>query len=324
MSRRVEYVLTPEDEGLYLKEILQRRLGFSGRLIKKIKYEGDLLLGGVHAGVKQRGRTGEVLTAVYPEEESYFEPEDIPLDIIYEDDDLLVLNKQPYVVVHPTKGHQEGTLANGLARYISESGQSWKIRFVNRLDRDTSGLVIVAKNPHAQDSISCQMADGSTVKRYTAIVHGMLEGEGTVDAPIGRDPFHTARRKVTEDGYPSLTRWRALERFERSCAPGCSEALSGFTAAELTLETGRTHQIRAHMTHIGHPLLGDELYAQLYGFWEIPAYMPRQALHASYLEFDHPADGRRMSFTAPLPEDMLHCLEILRSGEESEEQHNRA
>ncbi|MCR4805673.1 MAG: RluA family pseudouridine synthase, partial [Clostridia bacterium] len=160
MDGDIAYTVAPEDEGLYVKEILQRRFAVSSRLMRKIKVSGEIALDGRPARLRERPYAGQRLTVAFPQESSYFEPEDIPLDVVYEDDDLLAVNKQPFLVVHPTKNYQSGTLANALAFRLSQRGESWKIRFVNRLDRDTSGLILVAKNGHAQDALSRQMAQG--------------------------------------------------------------------------------------------------------------------------------------------------------------------
>ncbi len=306
------YTLTIEDEDLCMREILRRRMGFSGRLVKKIKYDGQLFLDGKPVQMRDKGRRGEVLKAVYPEESSYFEPQDIPLDIVFEDDNLLIVNKQPGIVVHPTKNYQTGTLANGLAKYIADSGQSWKIRFVNRIDRDTSGLVIVAKDPHSQDVLSEQMKKDQIIKRYIAIVHGIVESDGTVDLPIMKDPDHVARRRVDAAGYPSVTHYKVLERFPAE--HGSTGLIDGYSLLELKLDTGRTHQIRVHMSHIGYPLLGDELYAGLYGYSELPQRMPRQALHSVSLEFPHPWGKGTVKVSSELPADMAEAIEYLRGG----------
>ncbi len=325
MARRYEYRLTEEDEGLYTREILQRRLGFSGRLIKKIKYEGELYLNNVTVKLREKGRAGDLLTAVCPEESSWFEPEDIPLDIVYEDGDLLIVNKQPGLVVHPTKNYQSGTLANALAFLLAQREESFKIRFVNRLDRDTSGLVIVAKNAHAQDFLSEEMEKDRVDKRYIAVVHGIVAEDGTVDAPIDKDPSHAARRHVTLLGYPSVTHYEVLERF--CTEPGTTGSIDGYSLLRLKLDTGRTHQIRVHMSHIGHPLVGDELYGGLFGYDVPPAWMPRQALHAQSLELTQPVSGERIRAEAPVPADIARCLEHIRSlGEttDGKEDHNPA
>ena len=312
--RVIEYTLTTEDEPLYIKEVLQRRLKFSSRLMRKLKvHEGELLLDGKAARMKDKGSAGQRLSVRYPEETSYFEPEDIPLDVPYEDEDLLVVNKQPGIVVHPTKGYQTGTLANALVFRMNGQGVSYKPRFVNRLDRDTSGLVIVGKNSHTQDFLMHQMEKDLVEKTYIAIVHGIV-GEagqtGTVDEPIDKDPNHVARRHVTPEGYPSVTHYEVLA--SSSFDAGQGGECSGYSLLKLRLETGRTHQIRVHMTHIGHPLVGDELYGQLYGYAQVPSWMPRQALHAAHLKFEHPSEGKTVEVSADLPEDMQNCIEYLR------------
>ena len=302
------HIVKKEDEGRYVKEILTQRLLISSRLLKKIKITGDILLNGKHVNVRARVYAGDKVEAVFPDEESYFEPENIPLDVIYEDDDLLVVNKQAGLIVHPTYNFPSGTLANALTYRMRERGEVYKLRFVNRLDMYTSGLLIVAKNAHAQDFISHEMNENRVVKNYMAIVHGVVEENGTIHEPIGKDPNHVARRIVTPDGYDSITHYRVEERF-----PGIKYGeIEGFSLLDIKLDTGRTHQIRVHMTHIGHPLVGDELYAQLYGYYENPDWMPRQALHAYHLEFMHPTKGRIIKVSTALPQDMKDCLKYIK------------
>ncbi|MFA7461798.1 MAG: RluA family pseudouridine synthase [Anaerovoracaceae bacterium] len=310
MSRQV-YILVQEDEELYIKELLQRRFHFSSRLIRKLKVEGGVFVNDQPVRLRQKGRAGDVLQVRFPKEVSYFEPENIPLDVVYEDDDLLVVNKQPGLVVHPTKNYQTGTLANALAFFMQQSGKSFKIRFVNRLDRDTSGLILIAKNAHCQKHISDQMDRKQVRKCYRAIVHGGPDREeGIIDLPIHKDPDHVARRKVMDQGYPSVTRYRVLERFDSGTEQGRS---SGYTLLELTLETGRTHQIRVHLSHRGWPVVGDELYGSLYGYTLENELMKRQALHAYELELTQPSIGERIRVKAELPEDMTQCLREIRS-----------
>ena len=314
MKNGTEYICTEKDSGLLLKEILHHRLKISSRLMKSLKVKGGIFLNGEKAGVRHRISAGDVVSVVYPEEESYFEPQDIPLDVVYEDEDLLVVNKQAGLIVHPTHNFMEGTLANALAYRMQQQGISYKLRFVNRLDMNTSGLIIVGKNAHCQDFLTREMAENRVVKKYLAIVHGIVEEPGTIDLPIDKDPGHKARRIVTPDGYPSVTHYRPLEVFDVHLPEEKEEqgSICGYSFLELKLDTGRTHQIRVHMTHIGHPLVGDELYGQLYGYDTDPEWMPRQALHAAHLEFSHPADGRLVSLDAPVPQDMQSCLEMLR------------
>ena len=316
MENAISYVWTKEDEGLYVKEVLQRRFAVSSRLMRKIKTSGQIALDGRSARLRDKGRTGQTLTVAFPEESSYFEPEDIPLDVVYEDSDLLVVNKQPFLVVHPTKNYQSGTLANALAYRLQEKGERWKIRFINRLDRDTSGLVLVAKNGHAQDAVSSQMEKGTTVKKYLALVHGLFEEpDGRVDLPIDKDPDHKARRMVRADGYPSTTLYRVLQSWDvpdlgPDFAPWAGEPrIGGYSLVELTLLTGRTHQIRVHMTHLGHPIAGDELYGQLYGYEAGTDVLDRQALHAYSLRLAQPMTGEPIELKTAMPADMAECIE---------------
>ncbi len=306
----ITYECTEKDAGLLVKEILRSRIGISSRLMKKLKPLEGISVNGERTSVRRRVEPGDVVAVSYPDEESYFEPQDIPLDVVFEDEDLLVVNKQAGLIVHPTHNFQDGTLANALTFRMEQRGEKYKLRFVNRLDMNTSGLLIVAKNAYCQDFLSKEMSENRVDKRYIAIVHGITDPEGTIDLPIKKDPDHKARRMVSPDGYPSVTHYKTLETFDIKD----SGRISGYSMVELKLDTGRTHQIRVHMTHIGHPLVGDELYAQLYGYDTDPEWMPRQALHAASLKFRHPADGRTVSVSAELPSDMKNCAELLSGG----------
>ena len=312
----ITYNCTEKDEGLLVKEIIRSRLGLSSRLMKKLKPLEGITVNGERTSVRRRVAAGDLVEVCWPDEESWFEPQDIPLDVVYEDDDLLVVNKQAGLIVHPTHNFQDGTLANALAFRMQERGEKYKLRFVNRLDMNTSGLLVVAKNAYCQDFLSKEMAENRVDKWYIAIVHGITDPEGTIDLPIKKDPDHKARRMVSADGYPSVTHYRTLETYDIKD----SGQLEGYSVVELKLETGRTHQIRVHMTHIGHPLVGDELYAQLYGYDKDPEWMPRQALHAGALEFRHPAGFRKVIVYAEIPADMKNCIEFLRRGLDDREQ----
>ena len=319
MDAEITYIWTAEDENLYVKEVLQRRFGVSSRLMRKIKQSGRIALDEKEARLRDKGRPGQVLTVRFPQESSYFEAQDIPLDVVYEDRDLLVVNKQPFLVVHPTKNYQSGTLANALAFRLQEKKESWKIRFINRLDRDTSGLVLVAKNAHAQDAVSAQMEQGKTLKQYWALVHGLFEeAQGTIALPIGKDPEHKARRMVRKDGYPSTTLYKVLKSWDvpdldpdfQPRAEG-QRRIDGFSLVELTLLSGRTHQIRVHLSHLGHPIAGDELYGQPFGYEAGMDILNRQALHACCLELAQPMTGERITLKTAMPSDMLSCIERL-------------
>ena len=302
MANDITYRLTEADEGLYVKEVLQRRFSLSSRLMRKIKISGQIALDGQKARLRDKGRSGQMLTVSFPKESSYFDPENIPLDVVYEDDDLLVVNKQPFLVVHPTKNYQSGTLANALAYRLQERGESWKIRFINRLDRDTSGLVLVAKNGHAQDAVSAQMEQGTTEKKYLALVHGLFEEtEGRIDAPIDKDPDHKARRMVREDGYPSVTLYKVLDSWNvPDLGPDFTpwqgaKRIDGYSLVELTLLTGRTHQLRVHSAApegLNAPILGDRLYGHV---------ADRLYLHAESIKFVHPITKEEMHFCLPAP-----------------------
>lgn len=294
---KFEYIITEEDKELRIKELLKRRLGFSTRFMTKLKANSCVHLNGVFVKMHEKGNTGDRITVFLPEEKSNFEPEKIPVSVVYEDDDLLVINKQPGYVVHPTKGHPCHTIANGIMNYMLESHKHYKIRFINRLDMDTSGLLIIAKNSHCQDDMSKQMSENGVSKKYMAVVKGIIDAdEGTIDMPIDKEHEDHVKRTVISGGFPSVTHYRVLERFEK-----------GYTLVELVLETGRTHQIRVHMSHIGHPVVGDVLYGEA-AVWLIE----RQALHAWYLSFRHPVTGKFMELEASLPEDMQKLLDKIR------------
>lgn len=292
-TERLQYTITENDEDKSIKELLKTRLGISSRLIRKLKNENRVYLNRQPVKMNEKGCKGDQITLSMPIEISNFQPEHIPIDVIYEDRDLLVINKQPGYVVHPTKGHPSNTLANGIMQYMLDKGDSYKIRFINRLDMDTSGVLLIGKNAYCQNHFFQQTEDGRVVKKYVALVHGNMENdEGVIDLPIGKPIEDQIRRTVMAEGDPSYTRYRVLERFKRS-----------FSWVEITLETGRTHQIRVHMAHLGHPVVGDVLYGKP-TVWLIE----RQALHAVQLDFDHPVSKERLSLKAPIPQDIIELL----------------
>ena len=227
--------------------------------------------------------------------------QDIPLDIVYEDGDLIVVNKPRRLVVHPAPGHPDGTLVNALLHHCGDSlsgiGGEQRPGIVHRIDRDTSGLLIVAKNDFAHQSLSAQLADRSLSRIYEAVVHGGFRADsGTVDAPIGRHPTDRKRMAVTEkNSRRAVTHWEVIERY------------AGYTHIRCRLETGRTHQIRVHMAHIGHPLLGDPVY----GAGKSEKGLEGQCLHARTLKFIHPRTGERVELTSPLPDYFTGVLSRL-------------
>lgn len=227
-------------------------------------------------------------------------PEPIPLDILYEDQDVIVVNKPKGMVVHPAAGHYSGTLVNALMYHCGSelSGINGVMRpgIVHRIDRDTTGSLIVCKNDRAHNCIAGQLKEHSITRKYRAICHGVISPEeGTIDRPIGRHPSDRKKMAVTEKGKHAVTHYRVLERFQK------------YTYIECELETGRTHQIRVHMASIGHPLLGDEVYSNL----KSPFKLEGQTLHAQVLGFCHPTTGEYIEVSAPLPDYFVHLLDIL-------------
>ena len=307
---KFEYIVTEEDKGIPVKGLIRQRFTFSSRMRTKLKYQNLVRLNGEEVAGWITPNVGDIITIDLPEEKSDFPPEDIPIYTVYEDDDILILNKQPGVTVHPTKGHPAHTLANGLMKYMEDTKQSFKIRFVNRLDMDTTGLLIVAKNAHAQEEITKQMKANTTEKRYKAIVNGIVaEDQFTINLPIGRpDPENVVRAVMMEGGYDSITHVKVLERYPNQLHPD-----GGYTMVELLLETGRTHQIRVHMSHIGHPLVGDHLYGG-----NNPDLLDRQALHSYQLTINHPITKKRMTLDASLPDDMEEVIRKISKQEVTE------
>ncbi|WP_128894869.1 RluA family pseudouridine synthase [Longirhabdus pacifica] len=289
--------ITAAEDGMQVKKVLSSQLGISRRLLTKIKVTPrGIEVNGERQHVNYVVQKGDVIAVRMLEEDSdYIQPERMDIDILYEDDTILVLNKQAGVVVHPTTGHHTGTLGNGVVYYWQQKGEHYRYRPAHRLDQYTSGVFVIAKNPYAHQNIAKQMEEGTVNKQYIAFVHGNVEtSHGTVNAPIGRDDEDTHLRVVREDGYDARTHYEVQTRYE------------GATLVRCWLETGRTHQIRVHMKHLGHPLIGDAMYApsNVYAF-------SRQALHAETLSFQHPTLKERCEFTAPWPEDLHQLQHIL-------------
>ena len=262
--------------------------------------KGAVLVNGQAKKAKYTVQEGDVITYEVPQEEILdYQAEDIPLEIVYEDDDVAVVNKPQGMVVHPSAGHASGTLVNALMYHVKNlSSINGVVRpgIVHRIDKDTSGLLMVAKNDQAHQALAEELKDKKSLRKYIAIVHGNLPNDrGMIEAPIGRSEKDRKKQAVTAKGKPAVTRFQVLER------------LGDYSLVELTLETGRTHQIRVHMAYIGHPVAGDPLYG------------PRktlkghgQFLHAHTLGFTHPKTGETMVFTAEAPAIFQETLEKLR------------
>ena len=302
------YTATPKDNGSRLDVLAAAVFDKTRASVQKSLEEGFLTVGGQKKPKNYPVKDGDILCLSLPEpKNAEAEAEDIPLRILYEDKDLAVVYKPKGMVVHPAAGNESGTLVNALLYHLDAlSGINGVIRpgIVHRIDKNTSGLLMVAKNDKAHNALAAQIKEHSFLRKYKAIVVGNLkDDEGTVDAPIGRHPVKRKQMAVVPNGRPARTDYKVLERFQ------------GFTFVELTLYTGRTHQIRVHMAHIGHPVLGDTLY----GAGKTPfekkhkALLTEQTLHAGTLGFVHPTTGQYMEYTEPLPEYFEKLLDLLRN-----------
>ncbi|MEG2039133.1 MAG: RluA family pseudouridine synthase [Oscillospiraceae bacterium] len=276
---------------------------FTRSVVQRMIEQGEILVCGKQVGKSYKIRQNDEISVLQSEpKEIDILPEDIPLDIVYEDEALLVINKPKGMVVHPAPGNYTGTLVNGLMAHCKDSlsGINGAIRpgIVHRIDKNTSGLLIVAKNDIAHSSLSVQLADHSFDRFYEAVVYGNLkEDTGTVDAPIGRHPVDRKRMAVTQKNSKcAVTHYTVLERFD------------GFTHVKLQLETGRTHQIRVHMAYIGHPVAGDDVY----GPKKVITSLYGQCLHARALGFTHPITGERLYFESELPKYFTDFLTKLK------------
>lgn len=301
-----DYTVPEEQKGVRLDALAAEVFDKTRSAIQKLLDDGFLTVNGSKKEKNYKVRVGDILTLTLPcPKKDKAEAEDLPITVVYEDGDLAVVNKPKGMVVHPAPGNESGTLVNALLyRLDSLSGINGVVRpgIVHRIDKNTSGLLMVAKNDRAHNALASQISDHSFLRRYEAIVVGNLpQDEGMIDAPIGRHPVKRKQMAVVPSGRPALTRYKVLGRY------------AGFTHVELTLETGRTHQIRVHMAHVGHPVLGDTLY----GGGKTPfekkhkALLCEQTLHARDLGFVHPATGEYMEFTSEVPPYFKKLLEIL-------------
>ncbi len=292
-SENVIVIRVDEDGKTLGKYLLEKDI--SSRLLKKMFKEKTIYVNGQKARKKQILKSGDIISLVIEDEVENSVPEPIDLDIIYEDYDILVLNKQPYMVVHPTKSHQQNTISNGVSHYFKSKGINRKIRFVNRLDMNTSGILIVAKSAFAHQQLALQFLRNEVEKKYIAVVDGVVEkDEDVIDLPIGRIDNSDIKRVVMDNGEHAITKYKVLERYDNA------------TLLDVQIFTGRTHQIRVHLNHIGHPIIGDSLYNKE------SAMIGRQALHSYYMKLKLPRDGREVEFKAPIPEDIRNLIEYLK------------
>lgn len=309
MNRETTYnfIIDEDNQSTRIDSVLSLLLPDTSRsFIQKLIEGGNLTVNGKSCTKKKYLTTaGDRVELRVPEPEQLkIEAENIPLEIVFEDEDVLVVNKPKGMVVHPAVGNYTGTLVNAVMYHCGDrlSSINGVVRpgIVHRIDKDTSGLLMIAKNDMAHESLSAQLAAHSITRRYTALVYdNLVQDEGSIDAPIGRDPTNRLRQAVTtQNSKRAVTHWRVLERFGR------------YTLIEARLETGRTHQIRVHMAYIKHPLVGDPVY----GPKKQNLTQGGQMLHAGVLGFVHPRTGDYMEFTAPLPAYFEEILQKLRHG----------
>ncbi len=288
-KRTLQYRITESDTYSNIHELLKAH-GYSSTVIRHLKEtENGIQRNGVWSRVYEPLCSGDTVTILLTEEASSenIVPTPLPLDIVYEDEDLLIINKPAGMPIHPSQGNYDNTLANACAYYFQQKGEPFTYRCINRLDRDTTGLLIIARHAYSASLLSSMVAKREIHREYLALATGLVPDSGVIEAPIARVDGSTIEREMNfETGEFARTHYRRLEY------------KNGYSLVSLKLDTGRTHQIRVHMKYIGHPLPGDFLYNPDYSM------IRRQALHSYRLTFTHPITGKELQFTAPLPDDM--------------------
>lgn len=305
-SREESFDIGAEHDGERADNVVSALSGLTRSAAQKLISSGMVKIDGKTCGKSQKVKAGQVLDIVLPEPKPLEAmPQDIPLDIVYEDDDVIIVNKPRGMVVHPAAGNPDGTLVNALLNHCggSLSGINGVVRpgIVHRIDKDTSGLLIVAKNDRAHLSLAAQIKEHSVRREYEAVVRGILKDDaGTIDAPIGRHPTNRKKMAVTsKNSRNAVTHYEVIERLNR------------YTHVRLKLETGRTHQIRVHMSYIGHPVAGDPVYGGTLSREE--AALNGQCLHARLIGFVHPTTGEYMEFSSDLPDYFTSFLKKVRT-----------
>lgn len=308
MTRILYYTVSASDSGKKLEDFL-REQGCSHHVITQLKRtEQGICLNDVWAYTTQRLNTGDQIRLTLTEQEpsEHILPVPLPLDIVYEDDDLMVVNKPSDMPIHPSVNNYDNTLANAVMYYFKQQNNTFVYRCINRLDRDTSGLLIIAKHMLSGAILSSMSANRQIHREYLTIVEGILPEAGTIDAPIARQQESVLMRCVDlEQGERAVTHYQRLACFPTDLRKNSEDETCGrqLSLARVQLETGRTHQIRVHMKHIGHPMIGDFLY-----YPESQDLIPRQALHSHTLSFRHPITREQLTFSAKLPADMQRLI----------------
>ncbi len=284
MPRNISFTIPSEYDNKKVVHFLRGSAQLSVRLINSLKRcENGIMLNGAHVRTIDSLSAGDLLTVNIPDDKILPEPIFIPLDIVYEDEDIIAVNKSPFLAMHPTHNHQGNTLANAMAWHMAQKGSNMAFRAIGRLDKGTSGVVICALNKYAAARLT-----GNIQKVYLGVVWGVFEGEGTIDCPIVRPNPMKTLRACSEQGDKAVTHWQSL----------CTA--NGRSLLRIRLETGRTHQIRVHFAHIGAPLCGDSMYGDGIGF-------SHQLLHCESAAFVHPVTGVPLKITAPMPDEMLQA-----------------
>lgn len=309
MSRKdwMEYLVSEQDAGMNVEQIVRQKLNVSGRMMQRLTRSKGILLNRKQPFLQRQVKAGDTVAvrvidrqeqpqqdtaAGVPVRTASLPPTNISIEILYEDDHLLIANKPAGLMVHPIKEEQTDTLVHALAAQLAARGEKSSIHPVHRLDKDTSGAILVAKSSYGHQLADKLLREGGIHREYLAVVSGVLsEGAGTIEAPIGRDTRHPTKRRVVDSGDPAITHYEV------------KQASSMMTLVRVWLETGRTHQIRVHFAHLGHPLAGDTMYGGARGL------LRRQALHASTLSFVHPLLEKEMVVEAPIPQDLKRLMQ---------------
>lgn len=293
----ISYQVDPEDGLVHLRDVFKKKMPVSHALLARLKVQEKIKVNGEVTRTNYLLQPGDLVTVELDlNESSHIVPQNIPVDIIFEDADLMVINKPSGLAVHPVKNHLEGTLANAVTYYWLRQGESRLFRPINRLDKGTSGLILIAKSQYAHQAMFRQQKQGMVHRHYQALVEGIVETDhGCIDLPIGHaDPGKTARRIIDpENGKSAITEYKVVKRYQ------------DFTLLSLNLQTGRTHQIRVHLSHLGHPVCGDTIYGSPSPF------ISHQALHAGEVSFQQPRTGLPLTFEVPLPADIQQLISRL-------------